>query len=109
MVIHATRMPASADARYHANRRKSLLSRLSPACESCGRIPTPSLPLGFMQVNHVHGHGGAQRAALGNAGEITRLLKLTDAELHAEVNALCVDCHKQDAHTHLFTSTKAAA
>ena len=107
MVLHRTHAPSTPDGRYHANRRKALLARLSSACEMCGRTATPSQPLGFMQVDHRLGDGHVRRNGGHSAREITRLLALPTHELHAQVRPLCAPCHKLAPHTTLYR--KAAA
>ena len=73
-------------ARYHAKRRATLLERLGGECANCGSTDS-------LEVHHVHNDGEANRAKLGNAGEITRLLGLPIPELHEQVALLCQDDH----------------
>ena len=111
MLLHATRLPATSNARYHARRLATLRTRIAgstpPRCSRCGVQDTPSRPAGHMQVNHLHGDGGVRRAASSTSGELTRLLGLTPDELHRQVNLLCPACHKADEHTVLFTKVSA--
>lgn len=109
MTPHATRLPSTSDAKYHARRRSLLNARLGQACASCGHVPTLSQPLGYAQVDHISGGGTQARLTRGTAGEITYMLALSDADLLAYAQLLCVPCHKQAETTHLFRSTKAGA
>ena len=112
MLIHATRLPSTSNARYHARRLETLRVRIAgtnpPRCAECHALATPSRPAGFLQVNHVHGDGGVRRAAAkGQSGELTRLLGLSSEDLHAQVNLLCPTCHAQDVHTVLYRKASA--
>jgi hypothetical protein len=73
--------------RYHANRRARLLRRLGGFCAHCGTNET-------LQIAHLHGDGGDERAKRGSAGVITDLLSRSDEELHTYVALLCSRCHR---------------
>lgn len=79
-------------ARYHANRRARLLARLGNGCSAPGCFREE--PVHTLQVAHLHGNGGEMRAQRGSAGEITRLLSLSDEDLLAEVTLMCPPCHR---------------
>lgn len=93
MTPHATRLPVTADAKYHARRRARLVSALGAKCASCGATLTLSRPAGFLEIDHVHGGGSARRSGGHTSREITRLLTLTPEELAVEVRLLCGPCH----------------
>ncbi len=79
--------PAStADARYHARRRTRLFDRLGWTCARCGQ---GSLKPASLHVDHVHG----DRNGVNTKQELTRLLRLSEAELHEQVQTLCPPCH----------------
>lgn len=93
MTPHATLLPATPDARYHARRRARLVSALGSTCAGCGARSTLSRPAGWLEIDHTHGGGTELRAANGNAGEVTRLLGLSESDLFAQVRLLCPACH----------------
>ena len=77
---------ASKDARYHQRRRARLFDRLGWTCARCGQ---GSLRPASLHVDHRNG----DRNGVNTKVELARLLTLSDAALHAEVQTLCPPCH----------------
>jgi hypothetical protein len=106
MVLHASHLPATSDARYARRIRNAAVLALSPlrppACSLCGAAQTLSRPASFLHIDHVQGTGGTWRSLHASRGEYRRIPTLTSEQRAEEFRLLCPDCHKNAPFTVLF-------